>query len=153
MEVAQLVQGVAAKQTFKTQDEAAEAAEKAALDATDKSGRKYEFGGLVLKNKDGKYTYTIAVTFKDQGHFNPERVTVPKGFKEVADYHTHPLSFKAEGQGLSARDEQHAYDFRTDYEADTYSRNMYRFTPGVSEYKPNEWCCGVIGDFVAHIPQ
>jgi RHS repeat-associated protein len=151
---AQIQQGVAARQTYKTRDEAAKAAEKAALAATNKSGRKYEYGGWILKNKDGQYTYTIAVTIKEQARFRPDMVTIPEGFTGVADYHTHPESFKEEGQGLSGRDEQHAYDYhRTVYEADTYSRNMYRFTPGVSAYKPNEWCCGVIGDFVTHIPQ
>ncbi len=141
--------GVAATQTYKTRDEAAKAAEKAALNATDKSGGKYEYGGLILKNKEGQYTYTIAVTFKDQEHFYPESVTIPKGFSKVGDYHTHAHSDRAQGEGLSAGDEQHAYDYhRRVYEADTYSRNMYRFTPGKSEYKPNQWCCGVIGDFV-----
>jgi hypothetical protein len=151
--LAQNRNGVAATQTYKTRDEAAKAAEKAALTATDKAGRKYEYGGLILKNADGQYTYTIAVTFKDQGHFYSDKVSTPDGFTRVADYHTHPHSDRAEGQGLSAGDEQHAYiTNRTGYVADTYSRNVYRFTPGVSTYKPNEYCCGVIGDFVAHIP-
>jgi RHS repeat-associated protein len=146
--------GVAASQTFKTRDEAAKAAEKAALDATVNSGNKYEYGGLIIKNKDGSYTYTIAVTFKNGSHFYPESVSVPKGYTRVADYHTHPHHDKAEGEGMSIGDQNHADTYhRASYEADTYSRNMYRYVPGVSEAKPNEWCCGVIGDFVAHIPQ
>ena len=150
---AQTQKGVAAAQTYKTPDAAAKAAEKAALAATDKSGRKYEYGGWILKNSEGLYTYTIAVTSKDSEVFHTGDVTIPTGFTAVADYHTHPHSSAAEGEGLSAGDEQHAYDNRrTVYEADTYSRNMYRFAPGVSHYVPNEWCCGAIGDFVAHIP-
>ena len=93
------------------------------------------------------------VTFNDQGHFYPGKVSIPDAFTSVADYHTHPESFKVEGQGLSVGDENFANRYnRTEYEADTYSRNMYRYTPGVSAYKPNEYCCGTIGDFVAHIP-
>ncbi len=107
----------------------------------------------ILKTKDGRYTYTIAVTFKDREHFYPDRVSVPKGFKEVADYHTHPHNFHAEGEGFSAGDETHAnYFHRTVYVADTYSRNLYKFTPGKTEFKPNEYCCGVIGDPMGHIP-
>lgn len=145
--------GIPAKETYSTRDQAAKAAEKAALAATNKSGRKWEYGGLILKNAQGEYTYTIAVTFNDQGHFYPGKVSIPDAFTSVADYHTHPESFKVEGQGLSVGDENFANRYnRTEYEADTYSRNMYRYTPGVSAYKPNEYCCGTIGDFVAHIP-
>jgi hypothetical protein len=41
------------RHTYETRDEAAKAAEKAALNATDKSGRQYEYGGWILKNKYG----------------------------------------------------------------------------------------------------
>ena len=99
------------------------------------------------------YTYTIAVTLNDELHFYPDDVTIPEGFTVVADYHTHPLDDPVFGPGLSGTDEKYSYDHhRTGYEADTLSRNMYRFTPEVSKYKPNEWCCGPIGDFVSHIP-
>ncbi len=144
--------GVAAGQTYKTMNQAAFAAEKSALSATNKAGRKYEFGGWILNNGKGEFTYTNPVTDRSQGEFDPESVTIPNGYTVAADYHTHAHNYEEEGEGLSAGDEQHAYDYnRTVYEADTYSRNLYRFTPGVSQFKQNEWCCGVIGDFVAHI--
>lgn len=148
--------GIAATPTYGSQTAAAEAAEKAALAATNKSGRKYEYGGWGLRDRSGRYTFTIPVataTRPGMGLFSPFDVSVPKGFTAVFTYHTHPHSFEAEGQGLSIMDEQWAYNFHmTLYEADTYSRNMYRFTPGKSKFVPNAWCCGVIGDLVTHIP-
>ena len=147
-------QGVAAAQTYKTRDEAAKAAEKSALDATDKAGRKYEYGGWILKNKDGLYTYTIPITFNDSGHFFPDSENLPDGYKGVADYHTHHHIDSAEGSGFSVGDQDHAIFYgRVGYVADTYSRDMFRYTPLVTTWKPNEYCCGSIGDFVAHIPQ
>jgi hypothetical protein len=62
----------------------------------------------VLRNGEGKYTYTIAVTFKDQGHFYPESVSVPDGFTRVADYHTHRHNTREEKEGFSVGDEGHA---------------------------------------------
>ena len=154
-QAAQKKKGVPAKQRYKTRDAAAKAAEKAALAATNKSKGKWEYGGKILKDGEGQYTYTIAVTFENDSHFYPENVTTPEGFTVAADYHTHHENDTAEGQGLSGRDEQHSYDFhRVSYVADTISRNLYRFNPAdSSQYKPNEWCCGVIGEFVAHIPE
>jgi RHS repeat-associated protein len=136
--------GVAATQTYKTRDDAARAAEKAALNATDKSGRKYEYGGWILKNKDGQYTYTIAITFKDQGHFYPDRETIPTGFTGVADYHTHRHNTHEEGPGFSRDDEDHGNFYgRTGYVADTYSRDnvsLYATSYDVQTKRILLWC-------------
>jgi hypothetical protein len=78
---------------------------------------------------------------------------VPSGFKSVAWYHTHPHHTAIEGKGFSGGDETYSYHVhKVGYVVDTYSRDAYRFTPSVTKYKPNHYCCGIIGDFVAHIP-
>jgi len=147
-------QGIAAKGRYKTRDAAAEAAERDGLDATNTAGKKYEFGGLILKSRSTeKFTYTIPITFNQHGHFFPQSVTTPKGFTIAADYHTHPHTIKEEGEGFSLGDEQFSLFYsRVMYVADTFSRNMYRYVPHVTQDKENEWCCGVIGDFVVRIP-
>ena len=91
-------------------------------------------------------------------HFPFSSVTVPEGLAAVASYHAHPTRTHAEGQGLSPDDEAAAYSMArrgigTLYEADTYFRNVYGFTPWVSRFKPNMSCCGPIGDLIAHIPE
>ena len=145
-------QGIAASQEYATRDEAAAAAEVAALAATNKSGRKWEYGGLIIKNGKGKFTYTLATTSHNHDLVDVGSIIVPKGFRVVAEYHTHPHNFKAEGEGLSVGDENHSLGVRrTVYEADTLSRNMYRWTPGISKYQPDD--SYLIGDFVTHIPQ
>lgn len=138
---------------FPPRDEAAKAAEKWALQATDDTGRKWEYGGKIAKSDEDEYEFTVPITFHSENHFFFELIKLPSDYPVIADYHTHPHRTSAEGEGLSTGDEQHAYDFhRAMYEVDTFSRNLYRFLPGVSEYKKTETCCGVIGDFVIHFP-
>ena len=60
----------------------------------------------MLKDAEGQYTYTIAVTFENDSHFYPENVTTPEGFTVAADYHTHHENDTAEGQGFSGGDWQ-----------------------------------------------
>jgi RHS repeat-associated protein len=149
--------GVAAAGRYRTQREAAIAAERAALALTVANRLathiKNEYGGWILKDKaTGQYTYTVPITENIGGHFSANAESIPAGFIGVADFHTHSHTTVEEGEGLSLGDELHAdrYD-RTGYEADTYSGNVYQYTPRVTEYKPSEFCCGVIGDFVSHV--
>ena len=68
------------------------AAEKAGLESTRaaaKGGKHEEWGGCVI-SKDGKYTYTVPVTFGQDSHFYASNVTVPDGYSSVGWYHTHP---------------------------------------------------------------
>jgi len=46
-------------------------------------------GGWVI-SKNGKFTYTVPVTFGDPGHFFGDNVTIPEGYAAVGGYHTHP---------------------------------------------------------------
>jgi RHS repeat-associated protein len=145
--------GTVATQTFGTEQEAAKAAEKAALAATVESENQYEYGGLILKDKKGRFRYTLAIRGSDAAHFlHGPPPPAPKGFAAVALYHTHP-DVMGEGLGLSAGDEGWAlrYDM-TIYEADTSNGELYHFTPHVTPFKKNEVCCGVIGDDDGRVP-
>ena len=135
---AQNQNGVAATQTYKTRDEAAKAAEKAALTATDKAGRKYEYGAwITLKNADGQYTYTIAVTFKDQGHFYSDKVSHSGWlYKKLPTIIRIPTATEQKDRDSQPETNNTlTITNRTGYVADTYSRNVYRFTPGVLRTK------------------
>jgi hypothetical protein len=143
-----------------TRDQAAIRAETKALEMTldalqlnngKAAGKREEFFGLVLYNKESKsYTYTEPITFGDPGHSYPNSITVPAGYLLSADYHTHGHVDVAEGEGFSGGDVRHAGDFkRTGYVVDTISRNLYRFMPGVTAY---QGLAETTGDFVTHIP-
>jgi hypothetical protein len=129
---AQQQKGVAAGQTYDTRDQAAKAAEKSALGPTRdsvKSGHYHEYGGWILKNEDGKYTYTLPLAGGERT-INVDNISVPSGFTSVADYHTHPHVDAAEGEGPSMGDIQHAIDYkRTGYVMDSVSGRVYRFGP------------------------
>jgi len=130
--LAQQQKGVAAGQTYDTRDQAAKAAEKSALGPTRdsvKSGHYHEYGGWILKNEDGKYTYTLPLAGGERT-INVDNISVPSGFTSVADYHTHPHVDAAEGEGPSMGDIQHAIDYkRTGYVMDSVSGRVYRFGP------------------------
>jgi RHS repeat-associated protein len=55
----------------------------------DASGYKYEWGGRLLKDKNGQFTFTNPVTFKDGTHFWASHVMVPFGYRKAGSYHTH----------------------------------------------------------------
>ncbi len=84
---------------FKNRDAAGIAASRQALiptsiydlsnQACKNVGCQYEYGGLVLKDKGGQYTFTNPVTFKDSGSFWTSHVMVPFGYRKVGSYHTH----------------------------------------------------------------
>src|ERR1700754_862965 len=73
-----------AKGSFATQDEAARAALGIANPQSIKANR--EYGGLIYKDKDGKYYYTGPIQGSDQG-VNPKKAPVPAGTQVVGDYH------------------------------------------------------------------
>jgi RHS repeat-associated protein len=56
----------------------------------DANGYKYEWGGRLLKDKNGQYTFTNPVTFHDSTHFWTSHVMVPFGYRKAGSYHTHP---------------------------------------------------------------
>lgn len=115
-----------------TQKKAALAAEKAALGPTRasvKSGHYHEYGGWILKDSDGKYTYTAPLAGSERT-INVDNISVPDGYTAVADYHSHPHVDAAEGEGASIGDIQHAIDYnRTGYVMDSVSGHVYRFGP------------------------
>lgn len=114
-------------------DKVAMKAETAAIKRTRdsiKNGHPSEYGGLILENK-GKFTYTEPMKGTEE-NFDPDKVPVPKGYQVVGDYHTHPHTTAAEGQGPAPGD---IYWLRTperasriDYVADSYSGAVYRYT-------------------------
>jgi RHS repeat-associated protein len=53
-------------------------------------GCKYEWGGRILKNRSGQYTFTQPVTFKNSTTFWTSHVMVPFGYRKAGSYHTHP---------------------------------------------------------------
>jgi RHS repeat-associated protein len=53
-------------------------------------GCKYEWGGRILKDKAGWYSFTNPVTFKSSIHFWPDHVMIPFGYRKAGSYHTHP---------------------------------------------------------------
>jgi hypothetical protein len=56
----------------------------------DGNGYKYEWGGRLLKDKDGRFTFTNPVTFNLSTHFWSSHVMVPFGYRKAGSYHTHP---------------------------------------------------------------
>lgn len=127
------------------------AAEKAGLGdtrAAAKKGKYQEYGGWVI-SKDGKFTYTVPVTFGQDSHFYADNVTVPDGYKAVAGYHTHPDP-GSWGEGFSAADmtwaDQHHMN---SYVGMSYSGNVRVYVPGVTR---DNGCCAVSGDLIGNIP-
>jgi len=132
---AQQQTGVAASCPGCTQKQAALAAEKAALGPTRdsvKSGHYHEYGGWIIKGKDGNYTYTVPLAGSERT-VDIDNISVPSGFSSVADYHTHPHVDAAEGEGPSMNDIQRAVDTkRTGYVMDSVSGRVYRYSPTTS---------------------
>jgi len=146
------IQGVAASGTYGSKKAAALAAETAAIGDTrsdiKNSGKHNEYGGWVL-SKDGKYTYTLPVTFGQDGHFYPSNVTVPSGYGAVASFHTHPDS-GSWGEGFSEGDVNWANQNRMNiYVGMSYSGNVRVYVPGVTKYNGFN---GVTGDLIGNVP-
>ena len=85
--------------TFPTRDAAGIAAARQALipattpDRTNprcSAGCNYEWGGRILKNGSGQYTFTQPVTFKNSTQFFTSHVMIPFGYRKAGSYHTHP---------------------------------------------------------------
>jgi len=133
-----LYDAVGTGQNQKTLDETAMAAEKKALRLTRaalKEGRHVEYGGWIVRsNRDGSLSYTKPAK-GEEGEIDMDKIPVPKGASVVAEYHTHPHTTSAEGEGADAGDVNHLryvaateHVDRPGYVADTYSGNVYRYT-------------------------
>ncbi len=127
------------------------AAEKVALPLTkdaNKSGTTdWEYGGWIVKTKDGKYTYTEPMRGAERGKTDIDNMIVPDGFRKVAWYHTHPDN-GSWGEGFSGWDMAIADDKRLrGYVGMTWSGNVRKYDPGIT--KRNGY--GVSGDLVGHI--
>jgi proteasome lid subunit RPN8/RPN11 len=74
--------------------------------------------------------------------FDRYHVKIPRGYKVVAWYHTHPT----ERQGFSSGDATlNNSEHTTDYVADTVGRNLYRYDGNGWTYEKTS------GTFVTHI--
>jgi RHS repeat-associated protein len=95
--------------TFPNRDAAGIAAARQALipattpDRTNpacRGGCDYEWGGRILKDRSGQYTFTQPVTFKNSTQFFTSHVMVPFGYRKAGSYHTHPIGTT----GMSSQD-------------------------------------------------
>jgi len=85
---------------FPTRDAAGIAAARQALGPTSRpdlsnkacpAGCKYEWGGRILQDKkNGQYTFTDPVTFRNGTTFWTSHVMVPFGYRKAGSFHTHP---------------------------------------------------------------
>jgi len=78
---------------FPTRDAAGTAAARQAIGPTsqpDANGNKFEWGGRILKDKNGQFGFTNPVTFHNSTSFWPSHVMVPFGYRKAGSYHTHP---------------------------------------------------------------
>jgi len=141
-------------------DKVATAAEKEALGLTRaalEEGHRVEYGGWIIKsNKDGSLSYTKPAK-GGEGELDIDSIPVPKGFTKVAEYHTHPNTTSAEGEGPSTHDINRlravAHDQHVDrpgYVSDAYSGNVYRYT----QWEPikSMYDTGVYGTKIGNIP-
>jgi len=103
------------KPTFATPEEAAKAALRAANPASIRDN--LEYGGIIYKDANGRYSYTGPARGTDQG-FDPSSAPAPPGTTAVGDYHTHgdystmdPATGKAVRTGDPARDDFNSDDF------------------------------------------
>ena len=94
---------------------------------------------------------SVPITFRAEGSFYPFNEVIPRGYLGVASYHTHPHVTQYEWQGFSGKSGDAGLLDREDiigYVADSHSRNLFRFTPGLTQE-------GEIGsriwDFVVHL--
>src|SRR5262249_53947335 len=77
-----------------------------------------EFGGLIYQRANGKYYYTGPVRGSDQG-VNPSAAAVPRGGRQVGDYHTHgDYSTADPSTGAAVRTSNPAQD---DFNSDNFS--------------------------------
>jgi hypothetical protein len=67
------------------------------------AGCTYEWGGRILKDRSGQYTFTQPVTFKKSTIFWANHVMVPFGYRKAGSYHTHP-GFGAPGMSGNTGD-------------------------------------------------
>jgi hypothetical protein len=136
------------------------AAEKEALGLTRadlKAGHRFEYGGWIIKSdKDGSLSYTKPVRGTDHD-VDIDKVSVPKGFSKIAEYHTHPHTTSAEGEGPSTGDinrlrivAHNEHVDRTAFVSDAYSGNVYRYT----QWEPvkSMYDTAVYGTKIGNIP-
>jgi len=125
-------------QNQKALDKVAMAAEKEALGLTRaalKEGHRVEYGGWIIQsNKDGSLSYTKP-SKGGEGEIDIDKIPVPKGFSKIAEYHTHPHTTSAEGEGPSTGDinrlrivAHSEHVDRTGYVSDAFSGAVYRYT-------------------------
>jgi uncharacterized Zn-binding protein involved in type VI secretion len=100
---------------FATQDAAAHAALNDANPKSIKVNR--EFGGLIYKDKSGKYHYSGPVQGGDQG-VDPHKATVPQEATVVGDYHTHGDYSTADSNGKAVRTNDPSKD---EFNSDNFS--------------------------------
>lgn len=121
---------------FDTQDEAARAALEAANPQSIKDN--LEYGGMIYKDKNGKYGYTGPAKGTDAG-FNPTDAPIPPGTTAAGDYHTHgdystidPVTKKAVRTSDPTKDDYNSDNFsQTDKNGIT---NDAKGNPGYKGY-------------------
>jgi hypothetical protein len=103
-----------------------------ALHMSAQMSSEYEYGGILIKNKD-HYSLTMPHTDHDPGsllidkHLNPE-----SGYKMVGMYHTHPCNPRYIQRYFSINDTAHAiYDYVPSYMMDMCTHSIYKFDPDV----------------------
>jgi RHS repeat-associated protein len=111
--------------------------------ACGKNGCKYEYGGLILRDRSGQYAFTDPVTFKQGGHFWSSHVMVPFGYKKAGSYHTHP-GYRISG-GMSLQDARSAEgQGYPEYMGEEYTGKVWKDDP--STHCSHEPCGSVIFD-------
>jgi RHS repeat-associated protein len=119
-------------QRFQTRDAAGIAAARQAIGPTsqkDANGYKYEWGGRLLKDKNGQYTFTNPVTFHDSTHFWTSHVMVPFGYRKAGSYHTHP---GIGAPGMSMPDAQwSASQGLPEYMSEEMSGRVWKYDPSM----------------------
>lgn len=94
----------------------------------------FEVGGVVLRDKEGRFYYTAPQGDKATDQFEI-RVKYPKGHKIVAIYHTHPdqTSGEVSGEMFSPPDVECAEAYNVpSYIKVLSSGNIRKYEPGVS---------------------
>jgi len=139
-------------QTFLTRKAAVMAAERSALGLTktaNESGTTdWEYGGWIVKDSKGKFRYTNPLKGSKRGETDIDNMIVPKGFKKVAGYHTHPDS-GSWGEGFSPGDVNWASAKKMAlYVGMVYSGNVRVYVPGITQWKGYG---EITGDLVGNI--
>lgn len=142
---------------YTSRDKAAVAAEKQAVELTNKKNgvppkTDWEFGGWIVKKGESFY-YTEPMQGTKRGETEIDNIGVPKGFTKVAGYHTHPDGGPW-GEGFSGYPSgdvgwvlNHPGGPMVFYVGMTYSGNVRVYIPGVTKYSQY----GITGDLIGNV--